>query len=327
MADLFAHRLLFVVGKGGVGKTTVASALALEAAHTGTNTLLIEVDGVGRAAQLFGVTGRAAGEVQEIAPRLHLMDVEGRAALAEYLTMIIPVKRVMQSVLNSRIYQYFVAAAPGLKELMTIGKIWFEAERTDEATGDRLWDLVIVDAPATGHSLQYLSMPQAAHDAFGAGLVRREARRVLDVLQDPAKTAIVFVATAEEMPVNEVTEMYRRVREELHLPPALLVVNRVHQDGLTADDVRRLDEAVHRSRGVRARPFLEEVLRRAREEIGWIAINRQNLERLRAAFDLPTIVLPCLFTEEFGLNEIKGLSAAFRGDRPHASSRAAGGRR
>ena len=90
------------------------------------------------------------------------MAVEGKAALAEYLGLIIPVRRFLQTVFQNRLYQYFVAAAPGLKELMTVGKIWYEAERADERGGKRRWDIVIMDAPATGHSLQYLRMPAAA---------------------------------------------------------------------------------------------------------------------------------------------------------------------
>jgi len=309
--SLFSRRLLFVVGKGGVGKTTVASALALEVARRGARTLLVEVDGVGRAAQLFGVPLRPAGELAPVAPSLFLMNVEGSAALAEYLMMTVPVKRVLQGVLNSRIYQYFVAAAPGLKELMTIGKIWFEADRSDEATGRRAWDFVIVDSPATGHSLQYLSMPQAAFDTFTTGLVHREASRIVELLQDPDRTGIVLVATAEEMPVNETLEMNRRLRRDLRLPPALLVVNRVHQPSVRASDADALAGALTRGGAPRSeaeRVFLGDVLRAAREESGWIAINSRYLEKLRAGVSLPTVVLPFLFSEEFGLAQIRQLS-------------------
>jgi anion-transporting ArsA/GET3 family ATPase len=323
--DLFSRRLLFVIGKGGVGKTTVAAALALEAVRRGSRTLLVEVDGVGRAAQFFGVEAKAPGEVEPIANSLFLMNVEGSAALAEYLMMTVPVKRVLRGVLNSRIYQYFVAAAPGLRELMTIGKIWYEAERTQPG-GERAWDLVIVDSPATGHSLQYLAMPQAAFDTFSTGLVHREASRVVELLQDPERTGIVLVTTAEEMPVNETAETYRRLRRELHLPASLLVVNRVHQGALEPEDADGLAAQLGSAKRTAATRFAEEVLHRAREEVGWIAINRRYLQRLEKEVALPVIVLPFLFSEEFGRTEIDVLSGHLasvkRTSQPRGRSRA-----
>jgi anion-transporting ArsA/GET3 family ATPase len=193
---LFERRLLIVAGKGGVGKTTVACLLGLEAARRGKRVLLCEVDGASRAASLLGAKSQPLGEAVEARPGLFLMAVEGRAALAEYLGLIIPVRRFLQTVFKSRVYQYFVAAAPGLKELMTIGKIWYEAERKDETSGERLWDLVVMDAPATGHSLQYLRMPAAALETFATGLVHREARRLVELLTDAERTAINLVTTA-----------------------------------------------------------------------------------------------------------------------------------
>ncbi len=309
---LLRKRLLMVVGKGGVGKTTVACALALEASHAGLRTLLVEVDGVGRAAQFFDLPPGPAGQAREVAPRLFLMDVEGAAALAEYLMLIIPVKRVIQAVLHSRIYQYFVAAAPGLKELMTVGKIWYEAERVDETTGQRRWDLLVVDAPATGHSLQYLGMPQAAWEAFPTGLVHREAERVMGLLRDPNRTAVLYVTAAEEMPVNETVELHRRVRDSLKLPAAGLIVNRVHQSDLRPEDVERLGKALHGQCSARQRALFEAVLERAREEVGWIAINQRYLARLAQEVPLPSLTLPYLPVEEFGLREVKILASWMR---------------
>src|SRR5438094_184563 len=121
-ASLLERRLHFVVGKGGVGKTTVAAALALTLARRGRRTLAVDME-PGR--RLAGLLGREAD------PRLSVLHVDGRAALEEYLNLVIPVKRLLATVFASKIYQYFVAAAPGLKELMTVGKIWYEATRSE----------------------------------------------------------------------------------------------------------------------------------------------------------------------------------------------------
>src|SRR2546427_5121025 len=173
--SLLQRRLHFVVGKGGVGKTTIAAALALLLVRRGRRTLAVEMDAVGRLPTLLG--GRGVGYVPtEVAPGLHVLGLDGRAALEESLGLIIPVKRLLATIFSSRLYQYFVAAAPGLKELMTVGKIWYEATRQDG--GRPVWDVIVVDSPATGHSLQYLRMPQAARDAFSARPRHRGATKV-----------------------------------------------------------------------------------------------------------------------------------------------------
>jgi len=308
LSDLFERRLLVVVGKGGVGKTTISCALALEAARHGKRVLLCEVDGVARAAQLLGIPAVEIGEVKEARPNVFLMAVEGKAALAEYLQLIIPVRRLLSTVFNSRIYQYFVAAAPGLKELMTIGKIWYEVERTNEDTGQRLWDLVIMDAPATGHSLQYLRMPAAARDAFGSGLVHREAQRVVDLLTDSQRTLVNLVTTAEEMPVNETVSMYAQLSGELKMPTGFLFLNRVHQTSFANGDLKALDAAAAKARNGREKTALSEVAARARLETSWTELNRRNRQRLRAEVEMPMIDIPYLFTEEFGLGEVKQIA-------------------
>ena len=303
--SLLERRLHFVVGKGGVGKTTVAAALALLLTRRGRRTLVVEMDAAGRLPVLLGA-GTARYTPTEVMPGLHVLSVDGRAALEEYLGLIIPVKRLLTSIFSSKIYQYFVAAAPGLKELMTIGKIWYEATRRE--AGKPAWDAIVVDAPATGHSLQYLRMPQAARDSFGAGLVRNEAARITDLLRDRRTTAVHLVTLAEEMPVIETLETRAQLVDMLDLPPGYVVVNRLHgrrfADGL-------LDRLRHPGTPVTPaeRALLACVAERAAEESGWADINAANLARLRVGVgDAPVIELPFLFVEEFGTAEVTELS-------------------
>jgi anion-transporting ArsA/GET3 family ATPase len=305
-APLLDRRLHVVVGKGGVGKTTVAAALAMLLARGGRRTLAVEMDSTGHLPMLLGATGPMLAP-HAVSRDLHVLSVEGRNALEEYLGLVIPVKRLLQTVFSNRIYQYFVAAAPGLKELMTVGKIWYEATR--EEGGRPLWDAIVVDAPATGHSLQYLRMPQAARDSFGAGLVQREAAKIVGLLQDVDTTAVHLVTLAEEMPVAETLETSEQLRDVLRMPLGWVVVNRLHRRHFAADVVASLEAAA--ASHPAERPFLACIAERAAEESGWAAINQANLARLHVGLaSAPLIELPFLFVEEFGREQLAQLSRA-----------------
>jgi anion-transporting ArsA/GET3 family ATPase len=299
---MIERKLHFVLGKGGVGKTTMAAALASLLARRGRRTLAVEMDAAGRLPTMLGADGPQQQPFQ-IGNNLSVLSLDGRSALEEYLGLVIPVKRVLSTIFSSRVYQYFVAAAPGLKELMTVGKIWYEATR--EEGGAPRWDAIVVDAPATGHGLQYLAMPQVAHDTFGAGLVQREAARVAGLLRDPSATAVHLVTLAEDMPVAETLETHAKLRGELALPAGRVIVNRVHGRRFPAEAVARLREGAGAASG-RQRELLGAVADRAEEESGWSEINQEQLERLRAALGADGLVeVPFLYAEEFGARELE----------------------
>jgi anion-transporting ArsA/GET3 family ATPase len=247
-------RVTFVTGKGGVGKSTIAAALATRSGRA----LLVRL-GARRAEPVPG-------------PAVSVLDVDGATALGEYLGQALPAALVRR-VTESRLYRAFVAAAPGLRELMTVGKILHEARRY---TGDApTWSAVVVDTPATGHVVQLLAMPAAAAGAFG-GLVRREAERLVAELADPACTRVLPVTVAEPLAVTETLELLEALRA-LRLPLGPLVVNRVHRA-----------PAVVPATPPDASPALAAALRCAREESTWAAANRRELERLPA----PRVELP-----------------------------------
>ncbi len=304
-ADPLARRLLFVVGKGGVGRTTIAVATALLAARRGARVLAVETDGaaaLGRALVVLRSQHHPPPGIERVR---HLV-IEGQAALEEYLGLIIPIRRVLRAVFESGVYGAFVTAAPGLRELMTVGKIWYEVEgRAGEAEAP---DFVVVDAPATGHGLQLLRMPQSAAEAFGVGLVRREAQRIVNLLRDDSRTAVLAVTTAEEMPVSETIEMLATLKR-LQMPTPTVVLNQVHRSPCSEAELGVVERAAQVASGA-SRMLLQTAAELARTEARWAASGEHQAERLQEHVRGAIIRLPYLFSEEFGPIEQLKLTGA-----------------
>ena len=302
--------LQFVVGKGGVGKSVVTAALAVANASRGKRVLAVEVGPPGGLERLLSPGQVTSSMPREIRENLWLARVEGDVALAEYLTLVVPIRRLLQTVTDSRVYRAFVAAAPGLKELMAIGKVWYEHGKKNDGGGP-LWDVIIVDAGASGHSLQYLQMPAAAADTFSSGLVHREATRVKALLQDAETTAVHVVATPEEMPTAEAEQILSRLRCELALPVGRVFLNRCRPaspEGVAAA-VRDLAASVTTAGTVHgSTALLGDIVLAAENSIAWEAVQDHAIAEFAARIPDSIVRLPLYETEEFGMNEIARLA-------------------
>ncbi|MFP6665304.1 MAG: ArsA-related P-loop ATPase [Deltaproteobacteria bacterium] len=312
-ATLFSRRLLFTVGKGGVGRTTITLALALAAARRGKQVLVVEFEGPRSLEKALGELRRGPDAPAELA-RIEICVVDGQRALEEYLALVVPVRRLLDTIFKSTIYRYFVAAAPGLKELMAIGKIWYEADRLErEGTGP---DLVVVDAPATGHGLQFLGMPQAAAKTFSVGLVHREAERVAALLRDEKRTGAVLVTLPEEMAANEAIEMSAGLAK-IGMAQRLLVVNEYHEPPCEPEELEALEAALPGA-GIEdsIQPAAAATLATARVEMDWALLNETQVGRLEEQIQVPMVVLPFVFCEEFSTEEMVHLSACLEAEFP-----------
>lgn len=219
MTDLFDLDLLFVTGKGGVGKTTVAAAIAEVAARRGQRVLVCEMDAKGALATAFEV-GELSFETTEVAPNLYAMSMSTEDSLREYLRLYVKIPLVGRLGVLASTFDFVADAAPGVKEILAVGKLCWEVK-------ERNYDLVVVDAEASGHVVSQIGAPRVIADLVQVGLVREQTQWMLDILEDPERTGVVVTTTPEEMPVIESIELLQRLTAETGTYPAAVVANRV----------------------------------------------------------------------------------------------------
>jgi anion-transporting ArsA/GET3 family ATPase len=290
MSSIDTLHFVFVTGKGGVGKTTVCAALASALASRGLRVLVTMCGAKERMSKLFGVAPIGT-EIARVAPNLFALKLTSQVALREYGGMVLKSPALFNAVFESKYVKSFFNGVPGLNEWAILGKAWYHSTET-RADGSRRFDIVLFDAPATGHGLDMLRVPKVIVDVVPPGILRRDAEQAWNMFRDPARSGVLVVTQPEDMPTNETLELVDVLDGELKLPLAMLAVNSVMSPLFTEQEraqlltPRQLD---------RTKPGDEAIacgIRRAIRE----RVQAQSLAKLKTV-SAPRVELPLILTD------------------------------
>ncbi len=302
MPEMLDKRLLFVTGKGGVGKSTVAISLGLAAAAQGKRTIVCEIGSQENASRFFNRAQVGFHEV-ELEDDLWAISIDPDEAIREYVLLQLKVRAMRDLLFKSRVFTYLTAATPGLKELVTIGKIWELAQLDRKVKKARKYDLVIVDAPATGHGVGFLQTPRTFANIARVGPIHSQAEEMNSLITDQTLTGTAIVALPEEMPVNETATLEHDLREEIGVSVDGVYMNALYPQRFSDEEAERLDDAAQGAEGGAA-----EALRAAISEHRRAESQRAQLDRLRELVSAPVKTLPFVFEPELGPDELRELA-------------------
>lgn len=309
LVDLQSRRFLFVTGKGGVGKTSVSAAIATALAAQGKRVLIAMAHTKERLSAVLGAKP-IGHDLVECQPGIWAVNIIPELALYEYGLMVIKVKTLTNAVFRNEFILSFLRAVPGMYEWAMLGKAWFH---TTEVLGDGRprFDVVIFDAPATGHGLDMLRVPKVILDVAPPGVLRRDAERAVALFRDPTRSGIIVVTLPEEMPVTETVELVDALDRELSMPVLRVVVNGVYPPLFTDEERQQLGarrdlltlEAAERAAKGEGAGVIAAARRAIREEV-----QRDSMKRLFGARREPMILLPHLFDQASTLSGTEHLA-------------------
>ncbi len=283
-------RFLIVTGKGGVGKTTVCAAEATALAARGRRVLVAMCNAKERLSTMLG-GGPVGSDVTAVGKNIWAVNMDPEKALEEYGMMMLKVRLVYRAVFENRYARTFFRAVPGIHEWSMLGKAWWHTTERD-ADGSPRYDVVILDAPATGHGLDMLRVPKVIVEIVPPGILRRDAEKAWTMFQDPAISGVILVTLPEEMPTTETIELAAAVRDELRLPLDRVIVNGVLPPLFSKEERAALA-------GIGA---LGEGPGNAALGAGWMRASREamqaeSLARLSEELAVTPVLLPLLFED------------------------------
>ena len=293
---------MIVTGKGGVGKTTVSVALGMRAAAEGRRTIVCEVAAQENASRMFEHTTVGFHEV-ELEENLWAISIDPDESMREYVLLQLKVRAMRDMLFRSRIFNYLAAATPGLKELVTIGKIWELAQLDRKVKSGRKYDTVIVDAPATGHGVGFLQTPRTFANIARVGPIHSQAQTLDNFITNHDDTGVAIVALPEEMPVNESAALEHDLVNEVGVAVDRVYLNGLYPERFDKQEAEKLTALAATEEGAP-----KAAARAALSEFGRARSQRAQLARLRRRAKAPVKTLPFLFEPDLGPEAARRLS-------------------
>jgi anion-transporting ArsA/GET3 family ATPase len=299
--ELASRRFLIVTGKGGVGKTTVAAAYAMALAARGKRVLVAMCNAKERLSTMFG-SDLIGTDVISIAPNVWAVNMTPEVALEEYGLLALKSKALYALLFDNKYVRVFFRAVPGIQEWAMLGKAWWHStERRDD--GSSTYDVVILDAPATGHGLDMLRVPKVIVDVVPPGLLRRDADRAWSLFRDGKQCGVVLVTLPEEMPTTETIELAGALTKELGMTIARVVVNGVLPPLFTRDERARLEALSVETKDAGTSALVSAHARAVRERV-----QADSLARLAKELPIEPAFFPLLFEDAATPRAIKELA-------------------
>ena len=302
MLDFLDKRLIFVTGKGGVGKSTVSIALGIRAAMEGKRTIVVEVASTENTSRIFRQEEVGYKEI-EVANDLWAISIDPDDSMREYVLLQLKVKAMRDLLFRSRMFTYLADATPGLNELVTIGKIWELAQLDRKIKHGRKYDLVIVDSPATGHGISFLQTPRTFANIARVGPMHNQARQLEEMIVDHDSTGSVIVSLPEEMPVNETASLENDLTGDIGVSVDRVIMNALYPDRFARKDVTALKRLAKSDD-----PELRAAQRAALSMARRTEAQTEQFERLEGLVSAPISTLPFIFEPELTLKAARRLA-------------------
>ena len=295
MSDAKPH-IRIITGKGGVGKTAVATALAISEARRGRRVLLAEVNAHDRVAALLG-SSPVGSQMREVLENLHIVDMNATDGIREYALLTIRFEAIYKAVFENRIVRHFIRFIPSLGEMVMLGKLWYHDNETIE--GRRRFDSIIIDAPATGHAISMLRTPAAIEQVVPKGPMRDHARSIREMLTDSSRTCMHVVTLPEEMPVNEARELEAASRNKLGIALSTTFINQ---------SIEAVPASALAAFAASESPIFEKASKTLSIREGKRCAGEEHLSRLPAHMMKDAVRLPRVVGPGLGKSQVYGLA-------------------